>query len=163
MPAKKKANVPPPRKVVKAHFFVHPARQEFEEIVPVGNIEEKNEKPSASFPQFEKRRYFVYNKETGEPYAEWIDNVAVSLETGEELFRSSRSFGDSYEDTHYARRFNFSVPTFYRADDPTIYTETLVEWGIVTEKDISEGNGGLSKEKYMEWKRMKADAQSALP
>jgi hypothetical protein len=39
----------------------------------------------------EPRRRFIFDKTTGEPYAEWVDDVAVCVHTGQELFRSRRS------------------------------------------------------------------------
>jgi hypothetical protein len=152
---KKKSVGPPPRKIMKTHFFKHPAQQQFEETVQ--NVQGTSENAAETFPQREKRRFFVYDKETGEPFAEWINNVAISLETGEELFRSRRSTEEQYvfEDGRPSGFFDFSVPTFYRADDPAIYTEDLIQCGILSEQDIIDGKAGLTQEKYIAWKQIK--------
>ena len=150
MPAKKKKPQPqlPPRKVVKTDFFVHPCHQQFEALVPVVKSEDLDSTPSFPAPR-EQRRFFIYNKETGEPYAEWINNVAICLETGEELFKS-RSY---YEDQGNQQRYmDYSVPTYYRDDDHTIYTADLIAAGIITDQDLAVGNGALTKEKYEQWK-----------
>ena len=155
MPAKKKASQPPPRKVVKADFFVHPCYQQFETLVSVDKKEEP-ESTSQSFPpQREQRRFFICNKETGEPYAEWINNVAISLETGEELFKSRNYYEESEKQLSYK---DYSVPTYYREDDPTIYTVDLIAAGIITEQDLAVGNGALTKQKYEQWKAFKSRA-----
>ena len=149
MPAKKKKpqSQLPPRKVVKTDFFVHPCHQQFETLVPV--VKSGDLDSSQSFPPpREQRRFFIYHKETGEPYAEWINNVAISLETGEELFKS-RNYYEGGENQQFY--MDYSVPIYYRKDDPTIYTADLIRAGIVTEQDLAVGNGALTKEKYMEW------------
>jgi hypothetical protein len=151
MPTKKKKlqPQPPPRKVVKTDFFVHQCHQQFENLVPVIKSEDAGSTPSSFPPPREQRRFFIYNKETGEPYAEWINNVAICLETGEELFKS-RSY---YEDQDNQQRYmDYSVPTYYREDDPTIYTADLIGTGIITKQDLVVGNGALTKEKYTAWR-----------
>lgn len=162
MPKKSKA-IAPPRKIVKEHFFRHPAQQQFEEIKRIEEGVDANDNQHTGFPPREKRRFFVYDKETGEPFAEWINNVAVSLETGEELFRSRRSMEEE-DGACYERRFDFSVPTFYRADDPTIYTADLVMMGVITEQDLASGSASLTKEKHAEWKQRISEVhQAAMP
>lgn len=150
MPAKKKkTSQPPPRKIVKTDFFVHPCHQAYEEFVPIDSKPAPED--SSSFPPpREQRRFFIYNKDTGEPYAEWINNVAISLETGEELFKS-RNYQPENADWK-----DYSVPTFYRADDPTIYTEDLIRSGIISEQDLAVGNGFLTREKFAAWKASKS-------
>lgn len=125
------------------------------------------ESPAAP-PQFSKqhmpfvpRRSFLYDRFTEEPYAEWIGNEAVCLETGEVLFVSRRgedefSFGEPYYNYQSAPetvKFDFTPPTHKHPKDPSISSQDLIDKGILTLDDFLTGNAALSVEahrKYME-------------
>jgi hypothetical protein len=148
---KKKKNVPPaalPRKVLKSHFFVPPGQQQFEDP---SQLVESNV-PLPGFPERVVQRRFIFDKNTGEPYAEWINNEACCLETGQVLFRS-RSYVDPNEPVEDQTEFNFfkcdfSVPTLRRTDDPTIYTEDLLRDGVITLDDFYANGAALTLEQY---------------
>ena len=153
-PKKKKVVVPPPRKVQRSHFFVHPKEQEFEVLEKVSDT--GNQKQFNTFAPKEQRRHFLYHKDTGEAYAEWVGNVAVCLETGDELFTSRR--GQAEDDCEEWVRFDYSVPVFRREDDPTIYTDDLLRNQILTVADFFENGAVLSKAKFEAWKHSKTAA-----
>ena len=117
MPPKRAAPTDALDPLSKQSFFI-PNRggekrvKKAEEVKPV---EAKDEPP---------RRHFLYNKVTGEAYAEWIDGVAYCLETGREIFKSRHSLAEG------ERKFDFS-PTTHHPNDPTIYTLDLIKAGFI--------------------------------
>ena len=110
-------------------------------------------------PQFQPRRSFLYDKYTDEPYAEWIGNEAVCLETGEVLFVSKRgedddwgSEGGGFVFPQKMVKFDYTPPVQKHPKDPSISSQDLIDKGILTLEDFSCGRAGLSVEafnKYM--------------
>ena len=150
MPKPKKAVVLKP-KVRKNHFFLPREQQEFED--PSQKPPADAAMPQVMMPQREIKRHFLFNNLTGEPYAEWINNEAVCLETGMVLFRSrNKASGDmemSEEDNW--RKYDFRVPDFRRMDDPTIYTEDLLQDGVITLDDFRTNGASLTMEQVKTW------------
>jgi hypothetical protein len=101
--------VPPPKSV----FFKPGAFR-----APV--VTEKATATTTAAPrqQFAPRRSFVYNNQTGEPYAEWIGNEAVCLDTGEVLFESKTE--RCINQKPQAGTFDFKPPPQRHPKDPSI-------------------------------------------
>jgi hypothetical protein len=102
-------------------------------------VQETKPAEQKSDDNFRPKQHFLYNKVTGEAYAEWVDGVAYCLETGREIFRSR----------HYAeeeRKYDFSPPT-HHPNDPTIYTLDLVNEGFI---DIVNAPN-LTQKQYERW------------
>jgi hypothetical protein len=98
----------------------------------------------SSFQRFEPARRFVYDKSTGEAYAEWINNVAICIHTGEELFRSSRyaqqeDIADS--SSMFEEKFDYSVPKQQHPNDFSISTDEMLESGFISLSDFKAPNG----------------------
>ena len=153
MPPKKAApqpTLPPPP---KSSFFRPGAHKYAETPQPTAAPLDSSSKR----PRFAPRRSFLYNKDTGEPYAEWICNEAVCLETGEVLFVSKRGddfgFGGSFNQD---ARFDFSPPTQAHPKDHSIASQDLIDKGLLTLDDFRAGKAGLSAEaccKYMQLRK----------
>ena len=151
MPPKKAAPqpaLPPPPK--SSFFTPGSGRQK-------GSVQASGIKPQQSSffrkPQFAPRRSFLYDKYTDEPYAEWIGNEAVCLETGEVLFVSKR--GDDFGfDQRPAVKFDFSPPAHKHPKDPSISSQDLIDKGILTLEDFRTGKAGLSVEAYNRYMQM---------
>ena len=94
------------------------------------------------------RRNFVYDKLTEEPYAEWVGNQALCLETGEVLFESKGRDDDDFFTAPMAPSFDFSPPKLNHPKDPTIATQDLIDAGVLTLDDFKKGNSALSVEQY---------------
>ena len=95
------------------------------------------------------RRSFVYDKLTEEPYAEWVGNQALCLETGEVLFESKgRDDDDLFTGAPMVFSFDFSPPKLNHPKDPTIATQDLIDAGVLTLDDFKKGNSALSVEQY---------------
>jgi hypothetical protein len=96
-------------------------------------------------PCYTQQRRFVYDKSTGEAYAEWIDGVAVCVHTGQELFRSRSLRGGGDDDfvgsTAPASSFDFSVPKQRHPNDFSISTEDVVASGFLTLADFKAPDG----------------------
>jgi hypothetical protein len=104
---------------------------------------------------FVPQRRFVYDKSTGEAYAEWIDGVAVCVNTGQELFRS-RTFRD--DESTPAPSFDFSVPRQLHPNDFSIGTEDVVASGFLTLADFKAPNGAAIRlEDYELYLKRKAE------
>ena len=144
MPPKKAGppNAPPPP---KSAFFQG------------GSSSKKDVKPVVATmmwtPRYTPRRNFLYDQYTDEPYAEWIGNEAVCLETGEVLFESKR--GDEFDGMSCSDfgpratvKFDFSPPKHKHPKDPSIATQDLLDAGILTLEDFRNGKAGLSAEAY---------------
>lgn len=105
------------------------------------------------------RRSFLYDKHTEEPYAEWIGNEAVCLETGEVLFVSKRenneeedddgTFGSTTTTTYF--KHDFTPPAHKHPKDPSIVSQDLIDKGILTLDDFLTGNAGLTAEAYKKY------------
>ena len=100
------------------------------------------------------QRRFVYDKMTGEPYAEWINEVAVCIHTGEELFRSRRyhgsddAFGESQPPPF--QPFDYSVPKQRHPNDFSISTNDILASGFISVEDFKEPNGAAIRLKDYE-------------
>ncbi len=138
MPPKKAAPapaIPPPKNTFFKPGFREPAKL----VLPPPVI--------TSRQSFAPRRSFLYNKQTGEPYAEWIENQAVCLETGEVLFESS---GEYYQGgrkaVNHDAKFDFAPPTSRHPKDPTIVTQDVIDAGVLTLDDFKAGKSAMSVE-----------------
>ncbi len=104
-------------------------------------------------PPFTPRRNFLYDKHTDEPYAEWIGNEAVCLDTGEVLFESKRGVDcDEQFGQKPAVQFDYSPPTQTHPKDPSIASLDLVNAGILKIDDFKNGSAGLSLEMVKRYK-----------
>jgi hypothetical protein len=100
---------------------------------------------------FVPRRHFLYDQYTDEPYAEWIGNEAVCLDTGEVLFESKRGGGfdeERFGQQAAAVQFDFSPPMHKHPKDPSISSQDLINAGILTIEDFKNGTAGLSLEAF---------------
>jgi hypothetical protein len=142
---KKKANpiTPPALAPPKETFFKPGFRKAADPPAPAA--------PSFTRQPFVPRRSFLYNKETGEPYAEWVGNEALCLDTGEVIFESS---GEGYlSRVPAAVSFDFTPPKHKNPKDPSIGTQDLIDTGVISFDDFRKGNSALSVEKYEEYKK----------
>ena len=108
----------------------------------------------APFVRFAQRRSFVYDKYTGEPYAEWIEGRAVCLETSEVLFESNRPWQNGSSATVDC---DFSPPKQLHPKDPSIATQDLIDAGILTVEDFRKGTTALTAEAHAKWKDWKVN------
>ena len=139
---KKKVDATPAQRPTKASFFK--ARREFESVSD----------SAAPPPLFAQRAPFhrpriLYEQGTGMAYAQVVNNVAVCLETGDELFR----FRDRVdEDEGYAvvvaaPRFDFTPPSGKRhPNDRSVDVLGLVNAGLMSNEDIASGRSFSSEE-----------------
>ena len=97
--------------------------------------------PPPRVSQFVKQRRFLYDKDTGEPYAEWVDNVAVCVTTGEALFRSRK---EEFEET-VSQCCDFSVPKQRHPNDFSVSTVDMVASGFLSLEDFKLPNGAAVK------------------
>ena len=108
--------------------------------------------PSPFERRFEPMRRFIRDRETGEPYAEWIGESAVCLSTGQELFRSRRSrlneedeFAAAFEGGEASGgmqvRLDYSVPKQRHPNDYSVSTEDMLASGFITLDAFREPNG----------------------
>jgi hypothetical protein len=98
------------------------------------------------FQRFEPVRRFVYDKSTGEAYAEWINNVAVCIHTGEELFRSNRYSQPEYDCAEcdlssFEVKLDYSVPPQRHPNDFSIGTTEMLESGFISVGDFKDPDG----------------------
>jgi hypothetical protein len=106
--------------------------------------------PFPTHSPFVQRRSFLYDRHTGEPYAEWIGGQAVCLETSEVLFESNRSWHNGGGE---AVKFDFTPPKQRHPKDPSIDTQDLIDAGILTLEDFGKGVAvALSAEAHAKWK-----------
>ena len=119
--------------------------------------------PPAPVPTFTRqpfvpRRSFLYDKHTEEPYAEWMGNEAVCLETGEVLFESKGRGGEDEFSfgggggVSEPIKFDYTPPKQRHPKDPSIDTLDLISAGIITLEDFKIGKSALSAEAYAKWK-----------
>jgi hypothetical protein len=105
--------------------------------------------------QFVPQRRFVYDKSTGEAYAEWINDVAVCIHTGQELFRSRGFQGGDCRAP--AESFDYSVPKQCHPNDFSVSTEEIVASGFLTLADFKAPDGAAIRlvdyERYKEHKK----------
>jgi hypothetical protein len=129
----------------KPSFFL-PKRGPGGGKVAVPKVEEK---PAFNFnhssSQFQPQRRFVYDKLTGEAYAEWMNGVAVCIHTGQELFRSRRIENSEAEDGggegFVQQPFDYSVPKQRHPNDYSIITDEILASGFITLDDFKAPNG----------------------
>lgn len=132
-------------KVVKSHFFLPKDQQTFEDN-SITAATPMVKAADAFQPRMKPRRY-LFDKDTGEPYAEWINDDAVCLETGAVLFESRSKVHHDEEE----RRKDFRVPEFRREDDPTIYTDDLLGDGVITLEDFALNGASLTSDRVRAW------------
>lgn len=104
-------------------------------------------------------RRFLFEQGTGMAYAEVLGDVAISLETGQELFR----FGGG-EDTFtggrcsgFKRPFDFSPPIGTRhPDDRTVDVLGLVKAGILTNEEVASQKAFTDEELARATERLEA-------
>ena len=86
-------------------------------------------------------RRYLFEKGTGEAYAEVLGDEAICLETGEVLFRfKGRGDGaDGYQGgSGFKRPFDFSPPVGTRhPDDKGVDVLNMVKAGILTDEDVA--------------------------
>ena len=128
---KKKPSAPPPPLPTKASFFL--PKREYSDDKPA--VAESA--PVAVRPRFQR---LLYDRETGMPYAEVINNVAMCLFSGEELFRFQSAVKDD-EDHHtqaFSNGFDFTPPKGKRhPDDRSVDVKGLVDAGIMSNDDVA--------------------------
>ena len=107
--------------------------------------------------QYVKQRRFVYDEDTGEPYAEWIDGEAICLETGEVLFQSrARREEDNAnvfpEKLMEINKFDFAIPApgSRHPLDPAICSQDLIDTGVLSIDHFRAGAAGISFQVYNE-------------
>ena len=160
MPPKKAGPVPPPPPP-KSLFFKAGGGK-----AVVSAPVKPAAKPFFTRKQFTPRRSFLYDQFTDEPYAEWIGNQAVCLETGEVLFESKRgSWDDGF--AHFSGKsstnvkFDFSPPRHKHPKDPSIASQDLIDAGILTLDDFRNGKAGLTVEAFKKFMSMPARCHGA--
>ena len=123
------------------------------------------------FANFEPIRRFVYDRDTGEAYAEWVGDVAVCIHTGQELFRSRRGRGAdnaaelSFEDEGGPAPiapFDYSVPKQRHPNDFSVSTEDILASGFITLDDFKAPDGaGVRLVDYEAFLKRKAAADGS--
>ena len=174
--AKKKCTVKPalaavqtagPGMMFSRRSFFLPKRGDDGGKVPVPVVKEVQ--PSPFFQRFEPARRYIYDRTSGEAYAEWVGDSAVCLTTGQELFRSRRSQGDDSFDlggkAHGAAfeqmPFDYSVPKQRHPNDYSISTEDILASGFITLDAFKEPDGAAVRLKdYEAFLKAKADRVS---
>ena len=121
-------------------------------VVPVASAFQPN---FTRFPQYEKPRRFVYDKSTGEAYAEWINNVAVCVITGQELFRSRDApMTDGAEGGVEVPPFDYSVPKQRHPNDYSVSTDDMIASGFLSFEAFKAPDGAAVRlvdyEQYLE-------------
>jgi hypothetical protein len=151
MPPKKASAAPPPPPPPKGSFFKpggsgKAASSSVDKPPPAGN-------PFFTRKQFTPRRSFLYDQFTEEPYAEWIGNQAVCLETGEVLFESKRgsAWDDRSSSSVVATKFDFAPPKHTHPKDPSIASQDLIDAGVLTLDDFKNGRAGLTAEAFNQY------------
>jgi len=145
-PPKKKTNASPAPIPTKASFFE--IKREFEEpVAAVGPV--PRFKPVEEVrPVIQRAPRLLYDKGTGMPYAEIVDNSAICLDSGVELFSfKNRDDDEDYEDNSVAfvsapKRLDFIPPEGKRhPDDRWVDVAGLVEFGLLSDADVSSRKG----------------------
>ncbi len=122
---KKKPSAAPLTVATKASFF--DTKREYSEVT-------KTALPVA--PPLLRQR-LLYDKETGMPYAEIINNAAMCLNTGEELFRFKDRIADA-QPAAFESRFDFTPPGGKKHPfERTVDVSALVEAGILSNADVA--------------------------
>jgi hypothetical protein len=78
------------------------------------------------------------------------------------LFRSRNKTNEDmemYEEGNW-RKYDFRVPDFRRVDDPTIYTEDLIQDGVITVEDFRMNGAALTLERVKTWMTTKKSSGS---
>jgi hypothetical protein len=147
MPPKKASAAPPPPPPKDSFFKPGKAASSAPPAAPpAGN-------PFFTRKQFTPRRSFLYDQFTEEPYAEWIGNQAVCLETGEVLFESKRgsAWDDRSSSSVVATKFDFAPPKHTHPKDPSIASQDLIDAGILSLDDFKNGRAGLTAEAFNQY------------
>ena len=153
MPPKKAAPAASGAMPTKASFFM--SRRVLEEVPKSGGKLPIGRGGSSSFPESRlgsapKRPALLYDKSTGDAYAEVVGDAAVCLTTGVELFRFRFCRGrDDDEDggggggasgrfVSSGRTFDFSPPSGRRhPGERFVDVLNLVKAGILSEADVA--------------------------
>ena len=150
MPPPKKKTAPAPVPT-KASFFA--VKREFEEPVAVAAPVAPRFKPVEQRPVYEKPPRLLYDKGTGMPYAEIVDDSAICLDSGVELFRfRNRDDDEDYEDNSVVfaptdKRLDFTPPAGKRhPNDHWVDVAGLVELGILSDEDVMNRKGFSSEQ-----------------
>jgi hypothetical protein len=132
MPPKKAA--PAPKQIFSKESFFQPKRT-------LQDIKKAPEDPKQEIikPVDVRPRRFLFEKDTGVAYAEVVDGTAVSLDTGEVLFRFGGSAREEYpQQGGFIRQHDFSPPMGTRhPDDPFVDVLNLVKAGILTDAEVA--------------------------
>jgi len=146
VPAAKAEPAGPGMVFSKGSFFI-PGRGVDGGRVPAPIVAPPAQQNGRPFSQYVPARRFIYNKDTGEAYAEWINDVAICIHTGQELFRSRRNqqpqdggneFGDGGGG---AQPFDYSVPKQCHPNDYSISTVDMLASGFITLNDFKKPDG----------------------
>jgi len=125
MPQKKKKPSAPIALPTKSSFFE--AKREYREITA-----------AKTAPVAQPRQRLLYDKETGMPYAEVIDNAAVCLDTGQELFR----FKERGDQQTVVNGFDFTPPSGKKHPyERSVDVRALVAAGILSNEDVARRRG----------------------
>ncbi len=130
---------------------------------PLAPVEPALQSVSNRFSRFEPQRRYVYDKVTCEAYAEWINNVAVCVHTGEELFRS-REFKSEELSLGVggvaAEPFDFSVPKQRHPSDYSVSTDDIIASGFLSLDAFKAPDGAAVRlvgyERFLRCKREEA-------
>jgi hypothetical protein len=143
--------------------------------VPAPAVVAPSTHPQPFARRFEPIRRFIRDRDTGEPYAEWIGESAVCLSTGQELFRSRRSrqteedeFAAAFENDDdgpvQAARLDYSVPKQRHPNDFSVSTEDMLASGFITLDAFRAPNGAAVRLRdYEAFLRDKEAAAAAGP
>ena len=146
MPQKKKPKPAAPLPT-KASFFQ--PKREYCETVTV-KVE-----PTVPAP----RQRLLYDKETGMPFAEVIDNAAVCLHTGQELFRFKER-EQRAEEPLFAAGFDFTPPGGRKhPNERSVDVRAMVDAGILSDEDVRT-HRAFSDEELSEMTRRLDEYQS---
>ena len=164
MPPKKRPP-PEPKNIPPKETFFAPKSSS---VVVHAPKTANNNKPTPAFaeqqhyhrqPMMIKPRRFVYDEDTGEPYAEWINGEAVCLQTGDVLFESRSLRFDADHDAAFMQqqqplqKFDFTVPNKGTRHplDPTIFSQSLIDSNVISLNDLRDGKAGITFQVYTDF------------
>ena len=156
---KRKAVLPDPKDIPpKKSFFIPKSNEDAKKKITKPE-EIKNTPLVVEQKQPIKPRRFVYDEDTGEPYAEWINGEAVCLETGDVLFESRSSRFDEDHDAAMLQqqqpqiKFDYAVPNKggWHPLDPTITTQSLIDSNIISLLELRDGKAGITLQMYTDF------------
>ena len=131
MPPKKAA--PAPKQIPTKESFFQTKRT----MVEIKKVEVEAKQATAK-PTNVRPRRFLFEKDTDVAYAEVVDGAAISLDTGEVLFRFGGAREEYPQQGGFTRPFDFSPPDGKRhPNDPAIDVLNLVKAGILMDEDVA--------------------------